>query len=131
MQNSSADVDMDWVMSSSGAVLSVDRALRQVAENKLVEKPKTDNFEITGAVLMLVCLQPLRNFPKANAEAVGEPLFLTPYIEAGQLDEARELARVDPTLLEVHLNLYFYQCCGSNHITLNTYFYLDKLLPNL
>jgi len=44
--------------------------------------------------------QPLRNFPKANVEAVGEPLFLTPYIEAGQLEEARQLARVDPTLLE-------------------------------
>jgi hypothetical protein len=48
-------------------------------------------------------LQPLRNFPKANVEAVGEPLFLTPYIEAGQLEEARQLARVDPTLLEVEL----------------------------
>jgi hypothetical protein len=36
-------------------------------------------------------------------EAVGEPLFLTPYIEAGQLEEARQLARVDPTLLEVIL----------------------------
>ena len=43
----------------------------------------------------------MRHFPKADAEAVGEPLFLTPYIEAGQLEEARQLARVDPALLEV------------------------------
>ena len=48
-----------------------------------------------------VCAQPVRHFPKADAEAVGEPLFLTPYIEAGQLEEARQLARVDPALLEV------------------------------
>ncbi|CAF3360879.1 unnamed protein product, partial [Rotaria sp. Silwood2] len=25
----------------------------------------------------------------------GEPLFLTPYIEAGQIDQARNLSRVD------------------------------------
>jgi hypothetical protein len=42
-------------------------------------------------------------------EAVGEPLFLTPYIEAGQLEEARQLARVDPTLLEV--DFHFYKKC--------------------
>jgi len=44
--------------------------------------------------------QPLRNFTRARVEDVGEPLFLTPYIEAGDVETARSLARVDATLLE-------------------------------
>ena len=46
-------------------------------------------------------LQPVRNFTRARVEDVGEPLFLTPYIEAGDLETARSLARVDASLLEV------------------------------
>ena len=41
-----------------------------------------------------------RSFPKASAEQVGEPLFLTPYIESGDIDTGRSLAAVDYTLLE-------------------------------
>ena len=43
---------------------------------------------------------PPRSFPKVSKDDVGEPLYLTPYIEAGDLDTAREMARVDSTLLE-------------------------------
>ena len=41
-----------------------------------------------------------RSFPKANPEQVGEPLFLTPYIDIGDIDTGRALAAVDPSLLE-------------------------------
>ena len=44
--------------------------------------------------------KPARSFPQHSAADVGEPLFLTPYIEAGDLETARGLARVDATLLE-------------------------------
>jgi len=41
-----------------------------------------------------------RTFPKARAEDVGEPLFLTPYVESGDVETGRQMARVDSTLLE-------------------------------
>jgi len=39
-----------------------------------------------------------RTFPKAREEDVGSPLFLTDYIESGDIETGRELARVDSTL---------------------------------
>jgi hypothetical protein len=58
-------------------------------------------------LLFLVCINnSLAIFPKnifpshaeANADVgdVGEPLFLTPYIEAGNIEEARKLSKVGP-----------------------------------
>jgi len=44
--------------------------------------------------------QPVRNFPKTRVEDVGEPLLLTPYIESGDVETGRNLARVDSSLLE-------------------------------
>merc|ERR1711923_162476 len=41
-----------------------------------------------------------RSYPKANEEQVGEPLYLTPYIESGDIETGRSLAQVDWTLLE-------------------------------
>ena len=41
-----------------------------------------------------------RTFPKARAEDVGEPLFLTPYVDSGDVETGRQMARVDSTLLE-------------------------------
>eukprot|EP00092_Neocalanus_flemingeri_P007452 GFUD01008048.1.p1 GENE.GFUD01008048.1~~GFUD01008048.1.p1 ORF type:complete len:467 (-),score=127.97 GFUD01008048.1:70-1470(-) len=41
-----------------------------------------------------------RTFPKANVEDVGEPLFLTPYIESGDVETGRQMARVDSTIFE-------------------------------
>jgi len=41
-----------------------------------------------------------RSFPKAKVEDVGSPLFLTPYIESGDVETGREMARVDSSLLE-------------------------------
>ena len=52
-----------------------------------------------------VCAQPVRHFPKADAEAVGEPLFLTPYIEAGQLEATRLAAQLDLARLELEEKL--------------------------
>ena len=50
-------------------------------------------------------IQPLRppvkrSFPRANATQVGEPLFLTPYIESGDIATAQSMALVDWTLLQ-------------------------------
>ena len=47
-----------------------------------------------------------RTFPKANPEQVGEPLFLTPYIDIGDIETGRALAAVDPSLLEGRLESY-------------------------
>ena len=59
-------------------------------------------------------------FPRANATAVsdeyvknifitlcqvGDPLFLTPYIESGDIETARSLASVDWNLLQVRVAL--------------------------
>jgi len=44
--------------------------------------------------------QPKRHYPKLSEEAVGQPLFLTPYIDAGDLETARNMARVDSSLLQ-------------------------------
>jgi len=41
-----------------------------------------------------------RVFPRANATAVGDPLFLTPYIESGDIETGRSLASVDWSLLQ-------------------------------
>ena len=65
-------------------------------------------FIISSALLSLaLAYSPLRppplsvqNFPDAQVEDVGEPLFLTPYIEAGDLETARSLASVDASLLD-------------------------------
>ena len=46
-------------------------------------------------------LQPVREFSQWSAKDVGEPLYLTPYIEAGDIDTAKEMAMVDSSLLEV------------------------------
>ena len=40
-----------------------------------------------------------RIFPKAREEDVGVPLFLTDFIESGDIETGREMARVDSTLL--------------------------------
>merc|ERR1712198_604521 len=48
--------------------------------------------------------QPKRHYPKHNVEDVGEPLYLTPYIESGELETGRNLARVDSSLLEGSLS---------------------------
>jgi len=64
--------------------------------------------------LALVCVtlvvvsqgyQPLRpqikrSFPKAREEDVGSPLFLTDYVDSGDVETGRDMARVDATLLE-------------------------------
>jgi len=44
--------------------------------------------------------QPVRNFSVWSESEVGEPLYLTPLIEAGDIEAAREMARVDSSLLE-------------------------------
>lgn len=36
----------------------------------------------------------LRNYPLKDGEDAGQPLYLTPLIEAGKIDEARKLATV-------------------------------------
>jgi len=41
-----------------------------------------------------------RSFPRANATQVGEPLFLTPYIESGDIVTGRSMALVDWNLLQ-------------------------------
>jgi len=41
-----------------------------------------------------------RNFPKYDEETVGNPLYLTPYIESGDIETGRDLARVDSSLLQ-------------------------------
>ena len=43
----------------------------------------------------------MRNFSVWSEAEVGEPLYLTPLIEAGDIEAAREMARVDSSLLEV------------------------------
>merc|ERR1719516_580428 len=43
--------------------------------------------------------QPRREFPKVSEDDVGQPLYLTPYIESGDLETGREMARVDSSLL--------------------------------
>jgi len=45
-----------------------------------------------------------RSYPKARVEDVGEPLYLTPYIESANIETGRDLARVDPSLLQGHHN---------------------------
>merc|ERR1719234_2664123 len=47
-------------------------------------------------------LQPqvFRSFPNVSTEAVGEPLFLTPYIESGDIATGQAMAAVDLTLLQ-------------------------------
>jgi len=41
-----------------------------------------------------------RSFPRADPQQVGEPLFLTPYIESGDIEAGREMAKVDWSQLE-------------------------------
>merc|ERR1712183_889633 len=41
-----------------------------------------------------------RTFPAVDSKVVGDPLFLTPYIESGDVETGRAMARVDSTLLE-------------------------------
>ena len=42
-----------------------------------------------------------RNFPLSSLEEAGEePLYLTPYIESGDIETGQSLAAVDWTLLE-------------------------------
>ena len=60
---------------------------------------------LTGLISLAHGYRPLqpqvkRSFPVASSEQVGEPLFLTPYIESGDIDTGRSLAAVDYTLLE-------------------------------
>ena len=43
----------------------------------------------------------MNRYPKHSREDVGDPLYLTPYIEAGDVETGRSLARVDSSLLEV------------------------------
>ena len=43
--------------------------------------------------------EPKRTFPRAREEDVGVPLFLTDFIESGDIETGREMARVDSTLL--------------------------------
>ena len=47
---------------------------------------------------------------------MGEPLFLTPYIEAGDVETARSLARVDATLLEVQKRTMFIKLRGRGEM---------------
>ena len=62
-------------------------------------------------VAVLVCIavsegyRPLRpqikrNFPLADSREVGEPLFLTPYIQSGDIEGGQEAAKVDWSLLQ-------------------------------
>jgi len=46
-------------------------------------------------------LQPqvVRNFPNVSTKAVGEPLYLTPYIESGDIETGRAMSSVDTSLL--------------------------------
>jgi len=54
----------------------------------------------------VLCYRPLqprpppRPFPKYNESSVGSPLYLTPYIDSGDIETGRDLARVDSTILE-------------------------------
>jgi len=62
-------------------------------------------FLCVSLVVVSQCHQPLqpqtkRTFAKAREEDVGSPLFLTEYIEAGDIETGREMARVDSTLFE-------------------------------
>ena len=41
-----------------------------------------------------------RSFPRADSREVGEPLFLTPFIQNGDIEAGRELAKVDSSLLQ-------------------------------
>jgi len=58
---------------------------------------------IFSFVVVSQSYQPLRpetkrTFPKAREEDVGSPLFLTDYIENGDMDTGRQMARVNSTL---------------------------------
>jgi len=44
--------------------------------------------------------QPKRHYPPHREEDVGQPLYLTPLIDAGDVGTARDLARVDSSLLQ-------------------------------
>ena len=44
--------------------------------------------------------QSRRSYPKTREEDVGSPLYLTPYIESGDVETGREMARVDTTMLQ-------------------------------
>jgi len=43
--------------------------------------------------------QVFRSFPNVSQDAVGEPLYLTPYIESGDVDTGKALSSVDSTML--------------------------------
>jgi len=43
--------------------------------------------------------QVVRSFPNVSTKAVGEPLYLTPYIESGDIEAGKEMSRVDSSLL--------------------------------
>jgi len=77
-------------------------------------------------ILASVCqgYRPLRpqvkkNFPIPSVEDVGEPLYLTPYVESGNLETGRELAKVDSSLLQ-----------GSHNQSLESYSGLFTVDPD-
>ena len=43
--------------------------------------------------------QIVRSFPRADPQEVGEPLFLTPFIQSGDIDGGQQAAQVDSSLL--------------------------------
>merc|ERR1711970_610147 len=76
--------------------------------------PDPLNLQLTMKLLAIVTVtlavvsqgyQPLRpqtkrTFPKTREEDVGSPLFLTPYIDSGDVETGRAMARVDTTMLQ-------------------------------
>ena len=69
------------------------------------------NMRFTVAAVLVAgfalsnAIQPLRppikrSFPKPNATQVGEPLFLTPYINGGDIETGRSMAQVDWSMLQ-------------------------------
>merc|ERR1711970_554960 len=58
-------------------------------------------------------------FPIPSVEDVGEPLYLTPYVESGNLETGRELAKVDSSLLQ-----------GSHNQSLESYSGLFTVDPD-
>merc|ERR1719187_33879 len=57
---------------------------------------------LTGSQAYTPLLPPTerKTYPKHDEETVGSPLYLTQYIDSGDVETGRKLARVDTTLLE-------------------------------
>ena len=58
-------------------------------------------YDITYLQILSIRPEIKRNDPPSNLEKVGEePLYLTPYIESGDIETGQAMALVDWTLLE-------------------------------